>query len=42
MREVTITVQVPDHLDREEIEEIQQATQEWVDEQYGDLEHDCL
>lgn len=29
-----ITVKAPSHLDREQIEEIEQHVQEWVDEQY--------
>lgn len=40
MMSLTITVQVPDDLDREEIEEIQQAAQDWVIAHW-ELEGDC-
>lgn len=36
-----ITVQVPDDLDREDVDQIQQAAQDWTNAQYGDLEDDC-
>lgn len=41
MREIEITVRVPDHVDSEQVWEIARAAQEWVSENFAEESADA-